>query len=517
MAVSQPGAVYIIGAGPGAPDLITVRGKQLLHSCDVVLFDNLVPHELIVTLPSAVERYYVGKRSGAPCLSQDKINALMVKLARQGKTVARLKGSDPLIFGRGAEEARCLKENGVRFEIVPGVTSGIAAAAYAGIPCTDREKASFVLFVTGHKAQEKQVSSVPWEWVAQAGSGTAVIYMGVSEIRSLTAKLTDAGMAESTAAAVIERGTFPSQRVFISTLGELATIVARNRIRPPAIFVLGEVVTLRPLIDWFYGRPLMGVRVMVTRPADQAQDMYDRLRALGAEVLAYPTIATEEFLDRPAWQALRDLSSGERWLVFTSENGVRYFMRQYFGMLGDMRGLAGYKIAVVGSGTAAALGRYHLKADFVPTRATTAALAEQLTGSKAWQDTTVVRVRGDLSVDNVDRSLTRAGASLIQVTVYRTVMPTWPAEFKEKLLEYPPDMITFTSGTSVEGLFRNLTEGEIKEIAGRAKLASIGPTTTKVAETRGLQVAIEAGEHTIPAMIQALVEYAADHPVWRRS
>jgi len=515
MAVTKTGTVYLIGAGPGDPDLITVKGKQLLKNCDVVLYDNLVPEELVVTLPSTIERYYVGKKTGKACYSQDEINELLVKLAREGKSIARLKGSDPLIFGRGAEEGSYLKENGIKFEIIPGITSGIAAPAYAGIPCTDRRKASFVLFVTGHKSKDKEVSSVPWDWVAKAENGTIVLYMSVSEIVSIVKKLMDSGMSGEMAAAVIERGSFPTQKVFTSTLRNLPETVRVHDVKAPAIFVIGDVVNLQPLLQWFDDKPLFGVRVMVTRPADQAHEMYASLRGLGAEVLAYPTIATSEYIDNQSWQVYEKLAKEGKWLVFTSENGVRYFMQQFVARVHDVRRLSGFKIAAIGEGTAKTLAKFNLAPDFVPTEATTAALAEQLTASQSWENTVVVRVRGNLSYDNIEKSLAAAGANIIPMTVYNTFFPQWPEGFMDKLYEYPPDVVTFTSGTSVDGLFKILTESEVKKLTDGAMLLSIGPSTSKVAKQHGLTVTFESKEHTIPSMIDELVKYALNHSLRR--
>ncbi len=517
MASTETGTVYLIGAGPGDPDLITVRGRQLLNDCRAVVYDNLVPFELIVTLPASTEKHYVGKQAGKSCRSQEEINKLLVRLAHEGKNVARLKGSDPFIFGRGAEEAQYLKKNGIRFEIVPGVTSGIAAPAYAGIPCTDRDHASFVLFVTGHKAADKAVSDVPWEWVAQANRGTVVIYMGVGEISDIVAILLDRGMSGDMPTAVIERGTYPSQRVITCTLAELPQKVISQKVRPPALFVLGKVVELRPIMQWFEARPLLGVRVTVTRPADQAQPMYSSLRQLGAEVLACPTIATAEHHDDDGWQDFEKLSSENRWLVFTSENGVRYFMRKFFSRWPDIRRLGCFKIAALGHGTAGALARFNLKADFVPTEATTSAFAEQLADSRSWKDSEVVRVRGNLSVDNIDRSLAAAGAGVLPLTVYRTFHPTWPEGLTEKLLQYPPDVITFTSGTSVTGLFEILSADNVKSILSETKVLTIGPATSAVAREHGFDVTIEARRHSIPSMIDELVGYAEDHSLRRSS
>ena len=513
--LGETGTVYLIGAGPGDPDLITVRGKRLLQRCHAVLYDNLVPEELIVTLPEGVQKHYVGKKAGKPCYSQEEINRLLVKLAREGKEVARLKGSDPLIFGRGAEEARYLKDNGVKFEIVPGVTSGIAAPAYAGIPCTDRGASSFVLFVTGHKGREKEAETVPWDWVAKAKNGTVVIYMGVTEIDAIVTRLMNAGMDGAAPTAVIERGTFPTQRVFTSSLRELPETVKTNKVNPPAIFVLGEVVNLHSILQWFDNKPLFGLRVMVTRPADQAREMYNALRGFGAEVLAYPTIATRERFDTQAWQVYEKIRSDRPWLVFTSENGVRYFMKQFLARNNDIRRLDGCKIAAVGDGTARALGSFNVTPDFVPTVATTSMLADQLAQSHSWEGAAVIRVRGNLSYDIIEKRLTQAGAEVIPLTVYETVFPKWPEEFKEKLFDYPPDVVTFTSGTSVEGLFSNLSEGEVKTITDGATLLSIGPSTSQAAQARGMTVTLEARQHSIPGMIEELIRYARDHHLRR--
>jgi len=510
------GIVYLIGAGPGDPDLITVKGKKLLQACNVVLYDNLIPEELVATLPVSVEKIFVGKKAGQACYSQDEINRLLVRLAREGRRVARLKGSDPLIFGRGAEEAKYLKESEVRFEIIPGVTSGIAALAYAGIPCTDRNLASFVLFVTGHKAREKEISSVRWDWVAGATDGTIVIYMGVREIENIVRQLIDHGLPGNTLAAVIERGTLPSQRVFETTLRELPETVAQHRVRPPALFVLGDVVNSRSWLKWFEGRPLTGIRVMVTRPADQAGEMYQSLRDRGAEVQAYPTIATAEQGDPEIWSTFESIDSDQKWLIFTSENGVRYFMNQYLSRYGDIRRLSDFKIAVVGYGTTRALRKFELAPDFIPSRATTPVLAEQLVTTGSWTKATVWRVRGNLSNEVVDKKLAEAGARVFPVNVYKTFFPEWPDGLKEKLFEYPPDVITFTSGSSVNGFINNLSKSEIEKITEGTTFLSIGPMTTQVALENGLKVTLEAGEHSIPAMINTLVK-AAEKGLLRKS
>ncbi|UCD17332.1 MAG: uroporphyrinogen-III C-methyltransferase [Candidatus Zixiibacteriota bacterium] len=510
MSESKTGTVYLVGAGPGDPGLITTKGKELLGSCQAVIYDNLVADELVISLPSEVERHYVGKRSGKPCASQEEINALMVRLARAGKQVVRLKGSDPLIFGRGGEEAKHLKTSGIKFEIVPGVTAGIAAPAYAGIPCTDRYKASFVVFVTGHRAREKSFSTVPWDWLAKAKGGTVVIYMGVGEIEKIIRRLIDNGMSPETPAAVVERGTYPSQRLVTSTLADLPDDVRAHNIRPPSIVIIGDVVDLHPMMEWLGDKPLFGKRIMVTRPGDQAQELYFLLRERGAEVQPYPTISTEEYIDSEAWKKIAKLREKRRWLLFTSENGVRYFLRQFFDLIGDARNLAAFNIAAMGYGSSQALSRHHLSADFVPGATTSVGLAEELSARSDIRASTVVRVCGNLESDYVAETLASAGASVIPLQVFTTIYPAWPQDFKDKLTSYPPDAIIFTSGRSVEGLFKNLTNDEAKRILANAKLVSIGPATTRYIETHGLKVALEAKTPAIPALVEELARFMQD-------
>jgi len=503
----EEGVVYLVGAGPGDPDLITVRARQLLDECDAVVYDSLIPDELLVTLPLEVDRRYVGKKSGRHSLPQQDINDLLVRLASQGKRVVRLKGGDPFVFGRGAEEALYLKEHGIRYEIVPGITSGVAALSFAGIPCTDRMDASYVVFLTGHQAVEKAVSTVPWEWVGGAKRGTLVIYMGVTEIKRIIDQLVGAGMSPATPAAVVERGTLPTQRTVSTTVGELPDKVAELDIKPPALFVIGEVVKYHDSLQWFKDKPLFGVRVMVTRPADQAGSLYRDLRELGAEVLAYPTIATSEDFRTDEWDALRKVAGDDRWLVFTSENGVRYFLRQWYSTIGDIRGLGNYRVAAVGDGTVRALNANNIAPDFVPSVATTAALAEQMTQRLRLKGTIVVRVRGNLGGDHVERALRETGARVIALPVYKTFRAKWLAAVKDKLLAYPPHVIVFTSGAAVDGLVENLEESELQELCAGATLVSVGPSTSRVIRSHGMIVGFESRARSMSAIVEELVAH----------
>ncbi|MEP0829160.1 MAG: uroporphyrinogen-III C-methyltransferase [bacterium] len=500
----KTGAVFLIGAGPGDPDLITVKGKLLLETCDVVVYDNLVPDELVVSLPYGREKYYVGKRAGKHCYSQEDINHLLLKLALEGKNVARLKGSDPLVFGRGGEEAKFLKKNGIKFEIVPGLTSGIAGPEYAGIPPTDRELSSFVLLVTGHKAREKEASNVPWDWVARAKGGTIAVYMGVTEINRIVSTLLESGMNPETPAAVIERATYPSQRILTASLKTLPFVVIENKIKPPALFVFGETIRLQPVVEWLSHKPLLGLRVMITRAADQSQEMYRNFRWLGAEVLTYPTIATVPFHDRAAWQSLSEIRSATKWLAFTSSSGVRNFIGQFTEYFSDIRRLAEYRIAALGSGTARVLNRYSLRPDFIPSRSVVSEFAAQLGAAIGDVDATVIRVRGERSDKTLEEILTGKNIPALPLTVYRTLFTEWPDDFKDKLFEFPPSVIIFTSETTVDGILKNLTTEEFTQLARQATIVSMGQATAARLRQMGIKIALEPRGQSIQSLIDEL-------------
>jgi uroporphyrinogen III methyltransferase/synthase len=499
--------VYLVGAGPGDPDLITVKGKHLLGQCDVVVYDSLISYELVTTLPARVERMYVGKKSGRHSLPQQDINELLVKLALQGKRVVRLKGGDPFVFGRGGEEARHLAEHGIPYEVVPGIASGMAAPAFAGIPCTDREEASYVMFVTGHRAVGKASSSVPWDWVAGARNGTVIIYMGVSEIDRIVERLLEGGMPPDRPVAAVERGTFPTQRVITTTLSKLPEKVAESGIRPPTVFVIGEIVSLQKKLEWFQRRPLAGVRVMVTQPADQSAKLYRDLRECGAEVLAYPTISTVEDFRADQWDALEEIAADDRWLLFTSENGVRYFLARWFSAVGDLRSLQAFKVAAVGAKTTLALRSRGIVPDFVPTRPTTAALVEQIAEHVQLSRGTFVRVRGNVTDDYLERSLEQNGSKVLPLGVYRTILAKWPAEAKEDLLSHPPDAIIFTSASAVSGFAANLAGRELEQLTTGAIVLSVGPSTSKSIRAHGMTVALESRRGTTRSVVEALLAH----------
>jgi uroporphyrinogen III methyltransferase/synthase len=370
--------------------------------------------------------------------------------------------------------------------------------------------ASYVVFATGHKADEKDTTSVPWEWLAKSKNGTIVIYMGVSEFPAIVSILIANGMSPDIPAAVIERGTFPSQRVITSTLSKLPDQAKAANIKPPSVFVIGDVINLQKHLTWIDDRPLLGARIMVCRPADQAQSMYQSLRKFGAEVLPYPTIATKQQIDETAWQAFNRIdekSSTNNWLVFTSENGVRYFIEQFKSRYGDLRHLANFKIAAVGFGTERALNKYSLKADFIPAKAMTESLAKEMAESLNLENASVIRVRGNLADDRVEKALAKAGANVIPLPTYCTYHPEWPDGFKENLFENLPNIIIFTSGSSVKGLYEILNKAEIDTLMANAKAVSIGPETTKMIESFGINVSNVEGGHNVPGIINELLKH----------
>ena len=511
--MSDKGKVFLVGAGPGEPGLITVKGAKILAECDAVVYDRLVPMELVSTLPPATERYYVGKSAGRHSLKQEEINRLLVELAERGMKVVRLKGGDPFVFGRGGEEALFLKSKGIPFEVAPGVTSGLAATAYAGIPVTHREKSVFTVFLTAHEAQGKAESQIPWDWLSRVKNGTIVGYMGVKRLADVTEKLISAGMSAQTPVALIERGATGLQKSITGRLEEAPLLAEKAGILPPALFVIGDVVALADEIKWSVKKTLSGKRVMVTRPSDQGEGLYSLLREYGAEILPLPTIATSAYFDRQGWDEFKEHFSGrhisarDNWLVFTSENGVRYFLNRLPEVGLDYRAMGDFKIAVVGTGTCQVLKRYGFNADFIPSKATTAIFAQEFSDIIADKVEYIVRVRGNLGDNTVERTLESAGRKVLPLQVYNTFTPEWDSGMWALLEENPPDIITFTSGSTVNGFFQILGAEQALALAKTAIIASIGPVTSQILRDNGVNVHIEASEHSIPGLVEAILDY----------
>ncbi len=495
------GIVYLGGAGPGDPGLMTRRSLELIASADVVLYDRLIPPGALEGARADAELRYVGKEPGAAALSQEQTNELLVELARAGKRVVRLKGGDPFVFGRGGEEAEVLAAAGVAFEVVPGVTAGVAAPAYAGIPVTHRDAASAVAFVTGHEDPEKAGTALDWDALARV-PGTLVFYMGIRNLPLIAERLIAAGRDAAEPAAVVERGTHPGQRTFTDTLGGIAARVEAEEVRPPAISVVGPVAELRETIAWLERRPLHGEVVAVTRARAQASGLAARLRELGAEVVETPAIRIEP---RPVEGELRaavERIGGYALICFTSPNGVRLFFDALESVAGgaaaggDARALAGASVAAIGPGTAAALRERGVVADVVPERFVAEALVEALEPVTV-EGRRVLVARAADARDVLPDALRARGAEVDDVALYDTVAERL-TEADRAALERAT-YVTFTSSSTV----RFLMESGARPPEG-ARVVSIGPVTSATAGEHGLSVDVEAERHDVDGLVDAL-------------
>jgi uroporphyrinogen III methyltransferase/synthase len=493
----RPGVVYLVGAGPGDPGLVTARALELIGAADVILHDRLVGPDALALARADAERVYVGKRPGEDGIEQRRIEALMIERARAGRSVVRLKGGDPFVFGRGGEEAEALRAAGIEFEIVPGVTAGVAAPAYAGIPVTHRDDASAVAFVTGHEDDEKAGTALDWEVLARF-PGTLVLYMGVKNLPLIADRLIAAGRDPAEPAAAVERGTRPGQRTVSATLAELPAAVVGAGLRAPAILVLGAVAARREAIAWLERRPLHGRRVVVTRARAQASGLVGRLRELGAEVVELPAIRIVPRLDdravRDAVAALHTYAL----VCLTSANGVALLFEAMAAQGRDARALANATIAAIGPGSAAALAERGVIADLVPERFVAEAMVDALAGVEV-DGRPVLIARAAEARDVLPAALAERGAAVDVVALYDTVREDPDPEAIEAAAE--ADYVTFTSSSTV----RNLLAAVGDRFPAGARIVSIGPITSDAARAAGLTVHVEAERHDIEGLVAALV------------
>jgi uroporphyrinogen III methyltransferase/synthase len=498
--------VYLVGAGPGDPGLITVKGLEVLRRADVVVYDQLASPELLQEAPAGAELIYVGKKAGAHALPQGGINELLVAKARAGLTVVRLKGGDPFVFGRGGEEAEELAAAGIPFEVVPGVTSAVAVPAYAGIPVTHRRYTTLVTVITGHEDPAKEASTIPWAALGQ-NPGTLVFLMGVKNLAANCRRLVAAGRAPETPAAVIQSGTTASQRTVVGTLADIAAKAKAADIRPPAVLVVGGVVELAETLKWWENRPLWGKTAFVTRSREQASRLVELLGAAGAHCLEVPTIEIVEPADwTPLDAALRDLARYD-WVIFTSANGVSALMDRLFHMGLDVRALGRAKIAVIGPATAEALKNYGLRADVVPDTFQAEGLLAVLT-PQITPGTRILLARAEQARDVLPDGLTLLGAEVDIVPVYRARPPqAVPPEAAAVLESGRVDILTFTSSSTVHNFAGLVGQTRFQSLAANAAVASIGPITTATLSEYGLTPQIEPAAFTIPALAAAIVEY----------
>lgn len=500
---SSPGTVYLVGAGPGDPGLITVRGLECLRRADVVIYDYLANPVLLDAAPAAAPRIYVGKSKGCHCVPQEEINTLLAEQARTGRTVVRLKGGDPFIFGRGGEEACFLAAAGIPFEIVPGVTAGVAAAAYAGIPLTHRDHTTSLALVTGHLTSERDLDHVDWARLAE-GVGTLVIYMGISNLAEIAARLVSHGRPPQTPVALVRWATTPQQQTLTGTLADIADRVAAAGFRPPAVIIIGEVVGLREQLCWFDRRPLCGRRILVTRPAEQAAPLVDGLAALGAAPVAVPTIAIVPPADYAELDGALAGLAGTAYLVLTSANAVAAVFARLQAAGRDARALAGVTLVTVGPKTAEALSARGLAADRLPATFDAEGVVELLRGEVAGRR--VLYPRAELARDLIVRELTAAGAQVAAPLAYASAPPPGTADKLREALAGGLDLLTFTAASTVRN-FAALLEAEQLAAARRIPVAVIGPQTAAAARELGFTVAVEPVEATVPAMIAAIADY----------
>ncbi|GBC63118.1 uroporphyrinogen-III C-methyltransferase [Desulfonema ishimotonii] len=502
------GKVYLVGAGPGDPGLITVKGRECIETADVVIYDYLASPTLLRYVPEKAEQIYVGKKGGDHTLSQDGINQLLAEKALAGNVVTRLKGGDPFIFGRGGEEAEVLIDAGIPFEVVPGVTSAIAASAYAGIPLTHRDFTSTLAFVTGHEDPTKKESGIEWASLAK-GIGTLVFFMGVKNLPHITRNLMTHGMAADTPVALIRWGTTPKQVSLTGTLENIVERVAAARLKAPAIIVVGGVVTLHERMRWFENRPLLGRRVVVTRARQQASDLVRQLTDMGADCLECPTINVIPPTDRAPLDAAIGRLADYDWIVFTSVNGVKFFFDRLFETGRDVRALHRLRTAAIGPVTAKRLRDFGLNSDIIPesyqAESVVAAFEnEAVSGQK------ILLPRAQEARPILPVELDRMGATVDEVPVYRTVQADDNADLLvEGLKNGGIDMVTFTSSSTVRN-FRALlpADEDLTALMKDVVVASIGPITSDTARELGFDVRITAEEFTIPGLCEAIRQYS---------
>ncbi len=504
--MSAPGTVYLVGAGPGDPGLITVRGRACLERADSVLYDALANPLLLEYAPATAERVFVGKTRGHHTVVQDEINRLLLEHAQRHRRVVRLKGGDPFVFGRGGEEALFLAEHSVPFEVVPGVTAGIAAPAYAGIPITHRGLSTSFTLVTGHLAEDGAGLAADLDRIAQRG--TLAFYMGLKTLPLLVGELRRLGRASDTPAAVIEWGSTPRQRCVTATLEALPARCAEAGLQPPALVLVGDVVGLREQLNWFEQRPLFGLRIVVTRAAAQAGEFVATLQNEAADVLLFPTIQTEANTE-----AVLPSPAEFDWVVFTSVNAVDAAFTRLFVQGLDARAFGAAKLCAVGPAVAASLEAHGLRADLMPGRHSAEGLLDALRGHESnLRDKRFLFPKADIAKETLPTGLRGLGAEVVEVDVYRTTCPETSPETIGALLRFMPQVVTFMSPSAAQNFAAILGPQRLAEIARHAVFASIGPTTSYAIEKLGLEVEIEATTFTSTGLLEAVMEWAARSP-----
>jgi uroporphyrinogen III methyltransferase/synthase len=502
--MSKKGTVYLVGAGPGDLGLVTLRAKECIENADVIVYDHLANPEMLSWAREDAEIIYAGKQPGESqkhSLNQQEINALLIEKAREGKHVVRLKGGDPFVFGRGAEEAQAIAGAGIPFEVVPGITSAIAGPAYAGIPMTHRAHNSHVTFFTGHEDPAKTESAIDYAALAKLG-GTQVMLMGVERLGSITSEMLKQGVRSDLPVALVRSATTGQQETLTGTLSDIAQKAVANDFQAPAVAVFGEVVALRDGLNWFETRPLLGKRIVVTRTRKQASVLSDKLRALGAHVIELPTIRIEPPSNLREFAELVQDAHIYDWIVFTSANGVEAFFDIFFKLHDDARDIGGVRIAAIGPATAGRVKDFHLNVDLQPEEFVAEAVVQEFKKQGSIENLRILLVRAEKARDTLPKELSAMGAIVDEGFAYRTVPETRDTSgTRRQLAQDGADLITFTSSSTVE----NFLALGLPWPKGM-RIASIGPITSKTVRDQGLKVDVEARRHDINGLVQAIRE-----------
>ncbi len=505
MSTSTKATVYLVGAGPGDLGLVTLRAKECIETADVIVYDHLANPEILSWARDDAEFVYAGKEAGGSQLSQQEINAILIDKAREGKQVVRLKGGDPFVFGRGAEEAQAIADAGIAFEIVPGITSAIAGPAYAGIPMTHRAHNSHVTFFTGHEDPAKAESAIDYAALARLG-GTQVMLMGVERLGSITNEMLKHGVSGDLPVALVRSATTGQQETLTGTLSDIAQKAIANDFKAPAVAVFGEVVGLRDALNWYEKRPLLGKRIVVTRTRKQASVLSNKLRALGAHVIELPTIRIEPPSNLREFAELVQDAHMYDWIVFTSANGVEAFFDIFFKLCDDAREIGAVRIAAIGPATAQHVKDFHLHVDLQPEEFVAEAVSREFKKQGSIDNLRILLVRAEKARDTLPKELADLGAIVDEAFAYRTVPETRDTSgARSQLAQDGADLITFTSSSTVE----NFVALGLPWPKGM-RIASIGPITSKTVRDQGLTVDVEARRHDIDGLVGAIRQLFAE-------
>lgn len=499
---SNTGKVYIVGAGPGDPNLITLRGLNVLRKGDVVLYDRLVNPFLLSYCKADSQKIFVGKQPTHHSFTQDEINRMLIEFIHQGKTIVRLKGGDPFIFGRGSEEALALAENNIPFEVIPGVTSALGASAYSGIPLTHRNLATQVVFVTANEDPTKPTSQVDWKLLSKLQNATIVIYMGASTLPLIVENLIKNGCPAVTPAAIIMNSTLPSQKCVRGILKDLPELVENFSLSPPLLTIIGPTVDISSNLDWFQQKPLFGKRFITTRSIEQSASLHEKLYEEGAESIPFYVLDISATTPTPSISNL--LSNKFDWIIFTSENGVRYFFELLFKEGKDIRAFAGIKIATIGKSSANALRSYGLIADFIPSSFTSQTFISEFSTKYELSKLSILRVKGNFTNDPISENLSKQCKQFTTFEVYKIDKAIKTPEEVNKIIVSKPDGIIFTASTTVNYFFDILGVETANSFLVTTKVFAIGPMTELALRTRGVENAYVAYEHTVDGIIELL-------------